>query len=473
MVMSRKERKFSSQFLTILSGRQRVVYSNRFTIQLIHCAHDLRKIVFKGANSILENIPIPQPTLIGECSYVSLHDIVADFLGHGYPYNKITETTPEEINVVQSLSSSRVVRKVKERAMIRENGDNNMPLVVLFLIEWSDGFEPNVIKDNRGSVWIKTVTISPKHLGGEGSKHNTYPLCLGPAKTGDRILVQKQFQEELQSFKEGPFKEFYCGRMKKVCRVHLELVACIQDQPERRGENCIALGSSTFSSRWGYAIDSKNVIARMVPCATCKNIILSNRLDLESKLNECTKCVSWNFDDCNVHQRNVLKIDRELYHPYPGKIRDKLISSIYPCKLTFKHLEEAAKTTHNHILHGKWSKRESQSYLKSHGINTSAIEAIIECAQNCLAIKNLDGSDVRDQVVLLAHQRQREQFPSLYKMWDPPPSWRRDLEMWQHVEASMQFVFPGLQKTNQHKVQLWSARKGNQTALRKICFYNS
>ena len=96
-----------------MSGRQRIVYSNRFTIQLIHCAQDLRKIIFKGANSLLENIPIPQPTLIGECSYVSLHDIVADFLGHGYPYEEITETTPEEINVVQSLSSSRVVRKVK------------------------------------------------------------------------------------------------------------------------------------------------------------------------------------------------------------------------------------------------------------------------------------------------------------------------------------------------------------------------
>ena len=465
MVMSREERDIFSRFLLILSDRQRVVCSNRFTIQLVHCAEDIRKIVFKGANSILENIPIPQPTLIGEYSYVSLHDIVADFLGHGYPYDEIPETS-EVINEVTTLSSSKVVSRVKERAMRREKGGRDMPLVILYLVEWSDSFEPNVIKDNRGSVWIKTVTISPKHIGGVGSKHNTYPLCLGPAKVGDRTLVNQKFRDELSSFKEGPLKEFYCGRRKKVCQVHLELVACIQDQPERRGENCIALGNSTFSSRWGYAIDSKSVISRMVPCPTCNNIILSKRIDLESKLDDCTECISWNYDDCNLRQQKMLKVDRDLCHPYPDKIGDKPISDIFPRKLTFQQLDQAVTTSHNHMVDGKWTKSETQSYLKSYGINTSAIEAITECAQNCHAIKNLDGSNDNDQMVLLAHQRQREQFPSQYKICKPPTSWRRGLEMWQHVEAIMHLVFHGIQKTNQQRVELWCARKGNQTAFR-------
>ena len=102
----------------------------------------------------------------------------------------------------------------------------------------------------------------------------------------------------------------------------------------------------------------------MVPCGTCKSILLSRRFDLESNLDKCRACVSWNFDDCNAHQRNMLKIEREKYHPFPSVIGKEAISAIYPRRLTFHELEEAVKTTHNHLVNCKWTKSESQSYLK-------------------------------------------------------------------------------------------------------------
>jgi translation initiation factor 5B/PHD finger-like domain-containing protein 5A len=52
-------------------------------------------------------------------------------------------------------------------------------VMVLYLVEWSDGFEPSIsVKSNRGSCWLKTITISPpSHL--LHSCANTYPIALG------------------------------------------------------------------------------------------------------------------------------------------------------------------------------------------------------------------------------------------------------------------------------------------------------
>lgn len=42
-------------------------------------------------------------------------------------------------------------------------------------------------------------------------------------------------------------------------RVHAELVLSIQDQPERHGENYIALGISNYTACAGYLLNVNNV----------------------------------------------------------------------------------------------------------------------------------------------------------------------------------------------------------------------
>jgi hypothetical protein len=67
----------------------------------------------------------------------------------------------------------------------------------LYANEWSDGCEPHYsVKANRGSAWLKTVTISPQ----QGNKHGlsyTYPVAFGKSSCSHEE-VEEQFAEDLK-----------------------------------------------------------------------------------------------------------------------------------------------------------------------------------------------------------------------------------------------------------------------------------
>ena len=53
------------------------------------------------------------------------------------------------------------------------------PCIVLYIIDWSDDFDPNnQSKNNCGSVWIKTVSISSDPHN-DNCQYNTYPIAVG------------------------------------------------------------------------------------------------------------------------------------------------------------------------------------------------------------------------------------------------------------------------------------------------------
>jgi hypothetical protein len=68
----------------------------------------------------------------------------------------------------------------------------------------------------------------------------TYPIVLRLDKQS-HDSVEKKFAEELLLFKNGNAMDFYRGGILKNVRVHLELLASLQDQPERRKANYIML----------------------------------------------------------------------------------------------------------------------------------------------------------------------------------------------------------------------------------------
>ena len=76
------------------------------------------------------------------------------------------------------------------------------PILTLYVNEWSDDYEPNKgSKANCGTIWIKTVTISPP-VGELHSLHYTYPIAVG--RNGiSHEEVELCFSEELLSFRSG------------------------------------------------------------------------------------------------------------------------------------------------------------------------------------------------------------------------------------------------------------------------------
>ena len=66
------------------------------------------------------------------------------------------------------------------------------PLICLYTNEWSDGFEPHYsVKVNKGSAWLKTVTISPPQGNNHGLSY-TYPLAFGKSPC-DQEEIEEQF----------------------------------------------------------------------------------------------------------------------------------------------------------------------------------------------------------------------------------------------------------------------------------------
>ena len=103
-------------------------------------------------------------------------------------------------------------------------------------------------KTNRGSVWIKTLTLA----GIDGMKqilHSTYPIAIGK-KGNSHEEVERKFNEELEKLKSHQLQPFYIGGLKKTVPIHFECFRLLQDQPERRSHNYLMLGNNTYTARW-------------------------------------------------------------------------------------------------------------------------------------------------------------------------------------------------------------------------------
>ena len=275
-------------------------------VQIPRTPGDLRSMTKSRKKSVLNSLPIPEIERIGDHTYLSIIDIIADILAHGYSVANITRTSSDDVT---SLCTSPLITKVKENGDFLHPG---FPLMNLYIIEWSDAFEPNHMKNNRNSVWVKTVSISPVNGMSKNSHHNTYPLSFGP-KNSCHELIKKRFKKHLMELKSGSSKLFYNGKTKSMYRVHAELVISIQDQPERRAENHIALGKSNYTPRWGYLLNINKVKKSIIPCNICEEVILSNANAnlINKKLESYDKCTSWRYLDNN----NILQYNCPLEYP--------------------------------------------------------------------------------------------------------------------------------------------------------------
>jgi hypothetical protein len=218
------------------------------------------KLYVRGKHAILPNLPRPKVQMVGSHAYVSLRDCIADLLGHGCSVDTITPRQPDQpvINISHSDRAQRILHNSK---LLYLDDD----IMVLYLVEWSDGFEPLIfVKSNSGSCWLKTITISPPpHF--LHSCSNTYSIALGMDSDshGD---VEELFAQELQALRKGESNVFYHGGLKCNFHVYIELLASLQDQPERRNANHVMLGRSTYTAQWGLLLDFAAVASAIPGC---------------------------------------------------------------------------------------------------------------------------------------------------------------------------------------------------------------
>lgn len=123
------------------------------------CPQELRKQYWEGKQSFLGNIPYPTVDALGDHAYTSVRECIRNRLAFGFCMEKVHLV--EEPNVpircvINSPVCQRVIRKCQQMYVV--------PVLILFLKEWQDGYDPHSFsKTNRGSAWVKTITISEPH----------------------------------------------------------------------------------------------------------------------------------------------------------------------------------------------------------------------------------------------------------------------------------------------------------------------
>ena len=212
----------------------------------------VRRMYTEGSNSILANLPYPNVLNVDNHSYVPMNEIIQDCLANSNPvcYLRTCSSKYNPNNVKHIWESKFVTDLIKEINSTPEDPDN--PVLHLMLLRWSDDFEPNNIKKNKGNcIWMFTTTIvsaTPHHH----CEENTYIVSLGH-KDADHSEIEKRYISDIKSINESPGKKFYVATLKKAVSIKLHIVVCIADLPERSEVCNISRGNGTFTTRWGFS----------------------------------------------------------------------------------------------------------------------------------------------------------------------------------------------------------------------------
>jgi hypothetical protein len=146
---------------------------------------DLRKLFLKGKHAFLPNLPRSPVNTLKEHSYVSLIDCVENLLGHGIDLDVITcriDDFKDKDTPVQFVNETKrakegfgIIMQYNESGKLSSTSGTS--LICLYANEWSDGLKPHYsVKANKGSAWLRTVTISPPQGNNHGLSY-TYPLA--------------------------------------------------------------------------------------------------------------------------------------------------------------------------------------------------------------------------------------------------------------------------------------------------------
>ena len=414
----------------------------------------IRSTICEGRNSLFENLPFPMVSTIGEYAFSLPSECVKDLIAHGNLHTHSTLPKFEKTSrVIHGLGTCFTATEL----LTKKPGDVDKSNC-LFISFWSDGFEPNYAKLNRGSAWIKTMTIHTTIPGsGFAPLTHVYPIAVGP-KGNDHDLVEEVIADDLEKMGSSDGMVVYDGSKKAMTKVHSKLICILQDQPERRACCKLMLGNSTYHAQFGMSFDFLQAKIILKPCTRCHEQMRDTIADPDWDPPNCQYCTNW-----AVNPRHPLLRFRAP-EDFPGE--ETLLShpGYLPCqKLDFQLLKEVVAKAHTRLVSRRWTKPVATSYLRVHCLNTDAISEIKECADNCLALK--EAMDSGDAATIEMFEEEKRANPKKYLPWEPPVAWNLGIDIFQYTEISMHQIFKGVVSTFLSNVQDWLSRQRKYEAF--------
>ena len=407
-------------------------------------AIDIDRFYLKNSTSIYNNVPIPIINELHDHACVSIKSVIQHFLIFetqidGMLISCSTNNYKGLIASSSPVSTSIACHQIRAKVSSKLQNSDVSPLI-LYVILWSDDFEPNNVKQNKKSTWIKTITIAPPPGFQTSSKH-TYVICLG-SKDHDHEDVNKYFFHELKDLEEPSY--MYCTATQSSIPVVVEILAISADRPERSSLNCMLSHNGITSKRWRYAAYINSNYTR-----SCKQCILKRARFLnDSTCNiqmNCMRCSDWNYSHplMGIYKLDDYPTRQHPDSPLPPLGREALnIQYLYPMELTYQKMIDGVKFCFFNCYHGVWKKANVITYMKSLGINERFSNENIYSVATRLRRSNVTySSTIVNKYLCL------------------PIHWTYGTELDQCIDTPMHHLFQGIVKSIMELTIDWLSRK--------------
>lgn len=438
--------------------------TTEWQIKIPTSEYDYRNHYNEFKFSIVRNMPYPTIfTDIPGHSYVSVVECIRHALAH--PHGARLDTidgNTHNTQVVRHLHESEHARRIYNNCLAHCEAQGSTKPLVSYLFFWSDDFEPNTFsKIGRGSVWVKTMTIGTR-VDDDHCITNTYPIAVG-RKGDSHEEVEKKIALAIAELNSQNFLSFYLGAAKKQVKIYFEIIATLQDQPERRGANYLMGGNGTYCARWGVSANLLRLYPRLKSCQACLKI-LETRFGEEQwtlPVPNCASCLNWDalYESCNA----LIPLPAD-YPTINNPLLDARIicingtNQLKPFQITYTTLKQAVTAAHTGFVENAWTKENLDTFLRTEGVQTKFIQDVYDNAVNCKAYKlaKEGGGGRNNDQWLEVLETARQQDPTSYEMKEFPALWTRiGVELTTHVDSIMHLLFLGIVSTTLEKIQDW------------------
>jgi hypothetical protein len=400
-----------------------------------------------GKRSILLNTARPfTHTLRNGYSYISCIDSLSCLLASGVKFEPLIGRSSPFLRDNDGHLSIRFNADTPRGAEIQANAEarlgpvafsplQRIPNIVLLAFLWSDSFEPNATKQNRGSVHAFLLTFGFS----EDDPHSgatTVLLALGPgdSPTDD---VEALLQQELNKLMTpaGADNLFYVGECGAVCRVFVQLYSLQEDRMERQSVTRSLGGTSNSTARWGWLADLFAQQTFLPSCSTCYQGLLAN-VDTTVYRTACGCCANWEMDGLT-------------YAPPPNYPLERLPENspvLFFRPLTFEGMHLACNEAFLKVSTGVWKVSSAEIFLKTEGVNNQFASLVLVAASNCLKLRNMDP----ESATYHSHLQLSQSFNSPFPVVQPakPSTWcYPGVSLIDHIDVVMHLLFLGIVST--------------------------
>ena len=440
----------------LLRSRHR---QDTFVVPVPMSKQRIRSIICDGRNAVMPNLPHPDVHELGDHAYLLPSECVADFMAHGLA----TQSRASSTHPVQSLGRSPLAKVISDK-------NDQWSVTTIFLSLWSDDFEPNYSKGNRGSVWLFTMTMQTKTTSAVAFEH-VYPIAVGP-KASNHGPVTRVIIDDMKSLERPSGQDSVTamcnGATGQEEKVSAHLICVVQDQPERRGFNGLLSGGKGHHARWGHSLNSQKVLDRLPPCRTCLNRTKTSIIQGFYAPSTCADC--FNFWESKEEMATTPDEDYPEEEMDLDPNLDGTVQHNTRCvALAHGLLKSVVKKVHEHLSKSEpdWGLSEARACMSRFCLNIRSQEEILECASNCSLREQAMLDPENNAAAVTASNELRASQPEKHQLWSHPPIWDASLTLPQFAEPCMHLLFLGIMKNTVFEIQDWAALRNKYSSMRR------